>query len=88
MQRTPITGSTLFEGELDTDKVTDYVGNMIYENGELARILIDNDYYVNLDKKYYFYVKDHLGNNRVVTDKGGTAVQSNQYYPLWNAICQ
>jgi len=32
--------------------------------------------------KYYFYTKDHLGNNRVVTDKEGTAVQSNQYYPF------
>ena len=31
---------------------------------------------------YYFYVKDHEGNNRVVADVGGTAVQSTHYCPF------
>ncbi|MFV0546273.1 MAG: hypothetical protein ACK5ND_08820, partial [Bacteroides sp.] len=45
-------------------KTTDYVGNMIYENGSLKRILVDGGYIEN--DKYYYYIQDHLGNNRVV----------------------
>jgi len=32
--------------------------------------------------KYYFYVKDHLGNNRVVVDLERSVRQSTQYYPF------
>lgn len=59
---------------------TDYVGNMIYENGTLKRILVDGGYYEN--DEYYFYLKDHLGNNRVVAKQDGTVVQTNDYYPF------
>ncbi len=59
---------------------TDYVGNMIYENNSLKRILVDNGYYEN--GMYYFYVRDHLGNNRVVADQNGNIIQSTQYYPF------
>ncbi|GHV43887.1 hypothetical protein FACS1894180_4330 [Bacteroidia bacterium] len=31
--------------------------------------------------KYYFYIKDHLGNNRIVTDRDGNILQSTDYYP-------
>ena len=47
-----------------TEKRTDYVGNMIYENGSLKRILVDGGYIEN--GIYHFYLQDHLGNNRVV----------------------
>ena len=53
---------------------------MIYENGTLKRILTDGGYIEG--GAYYFYVKDHEGNNRVVADAGGTAVQSTHYYPF------
>ena len=62
-----------------TKKRTDYVGNMIYENGSLKRILVDGGYIEN--GIYYFYLQDHLGNNRVVAKSDGTVVQTNHYYP-------
>ena len=62
-----------------TDKRTDYVGNMIYENGSLKRILVDGGYIEN--GTYHFYLQDHLGNNRVVAKADGTVVQTNHYYP-------
>ncbi|WP_333698550.1 RHS repeat domain-containing protein [Bacteroides congonensis] len=58
---------------------TDYAGNMIYENGTLKRILVDGGY--NENGEYYFYLKDHLGNNRVVARQDGTVVETNDYYP-------
>ncbi len=60
-------------------KTTDYCGSLIYENGTLKRILIESGYIEN--GVYYFYLKDHLGNNRVVANASGTIVQSNHYYP-------
>ena len=62
-----------------TVKRTDYVGNMIYENGSLKRILIDGGYIEN--GIYHFYLQDHLGNNRVVAKSDGTVIQTNHYYP-------
>lgn len=62
-----------------TEKRTDYVGNMIYEKGSLKRILVDGGYIEN--GAYYFYIQDHLGNNRVVAKADGTLVQANHYYP-------
>ena len=62
-----------------TEKRTDYVGNMIYENGSLKRILVDGGYIEN--GVYHFYLQDHLGNNRVVAKSDGTVIQTNHYYP-------
>ncbi len=62
-----------------TTTTTGYVGNMIYENGTLKRTLVDGGYYEN--GEYYFYIQDHLGNNRVVAKQDGTVVQMNDYYP-------
>ena len=46
-----------------------------------SEILVDNGYIE--DNNYYFYVRDHLGNNRIVTDASGVeVVQSNEYYPF------
>ena len=53
---------------------------MIYENGLLKRILVDGGYIEN--GTYYFYLTDHLGNNRVIASAGGSIVQSNHYYPF------
>ncbi len=63
-----------------SSKNTDYVGNMIYENGSLKRILVSGGYIEG--GLYYFYLTDHLGNNRVVAKADGTVVQSNHYYPF------
>ena len=65
-----------------TATTTDYCGNVIYENGT-AKLLLTEAGYVDLtDNSHHFYIKDHLGNNRVVADANGTVEESNQYYPF------
>ncbi|MFV0545962.1 MAG: hypothetical protein ACK5ND_07150 [Bacteroides sp.] len=54
-------------------KTADHVGNMIYENGSLKRILVDGGYIEN--DKYYYYIQDHLGNNRVVAQAERTGMK-------------
>ena len=81
-QQTPLRGATLNEDELTEVRTIDYVSNKIYEDGVLSKILLGNGYYDTQDKKYYFYVQDHLGNNRIVADTEGSVVQSTEYYPF------
>jgi hypothetical protein len=75
-------GLEINEDKLTQTKTTDYVGNKIYEDGALKLILTDNGYLDYVENKYYFYVRDHLGNNRMVTDLNLQSVQSMQYYPF------
>jgi len=58
---------------------TDYVGNMIYENGALKEILLPEGYYQN--GTFYYYLKDHLGDNRVIINSSGAVVEKSHYYP-------
>lgn len=69
---------------------TDYCGNKVYENDTLRMSLFDGGY-VSYDVKadapssstsYHYYVKDHLGNNRVVLGENGETEQVNHYYPF------
>ncbi|MDR1763442.1 MAG: DUF6443 domain-containing protein, partial [Dysgonamonadaceae bacterium] len=60
----PVIGSAINTASLDNTKTTDYVGNFVYENGLLKRILTENGYYSN--GNYYFYVRNHLGSNVIV----------------------
>jgi hypothetical protein len=62
-----------------TKLTTDYVGNMIYENGALKEILLPEGYYQN--GVYYYYLKDHLGDNRLVINSSGTIMEKSHYYP-------
>jgi RHS repeat-associated protein len=72
--------STLPASSSDYTKLTtDYVGNMIYENGSLKEILLPEGYWQN--GVYYYYLKDHLGNNRVVINNSGAVVEKSHYYP-------
>ena len=66
---------------LEGDNVTtDYCGNVVYEN-EVPKILLTEVGYVFLtDSKYHYYLKDHLGNNRVVVAEHGNAEEVNDYY--------
>ena len=61
----------------------DYVGNRVYENGKLRQLLFDGGYvaFENGSPNYYFYIQDHLGNNRVVAHWKGAIEQVNHYYP-------
>lgn len=76
------TGSKLSVSKNDFNTVfrTDYVGNMIYENGVFKHLLVDGGYYQA--GAYYFYTQDHLGNNRIVANQNADVVQSTQYYPF------
>ncbi|GAB6010286.1 RHS repeat domain-containing protein [Dysgonomonas reticulitermitis] len=76
----PVIGSGITVNSLTMAKTTDYVGNIIYENNTLKRILIDGGYYEG--GVYYYYISDHLGNNRVVVNASGTVIQKNHYYPF------
>ena len=61
----------------------DYVGNFIYEKGQLKRYMFDDGYlklYTNTFTPRFF-IKDHLGNNRIVTDGSGNIQQNTNYYP-------
>jgi len=78
--KTPIIGSTVNTAALDKTKVTDYIGNKVYEQGVLKKILIDGGYIE--DGKYYFYQQDHLGNTRMVLSQDGSIVQREYYYPF------
>ena len=77
---TPVIGSAINTTALTNTKTTDYVGNKIYENGTLKRILIDGGYIEG--NVYHYYLTDHLGNNRVVVNASGTLAQKNHYYPF------
>ncbi|GAB6010288.1 RHS repeat domain-containing protein, partial [Dysgonomonas reticulitermitis] len=80
----PVIGSTINTAALTQSQTTDYVGNIIYENNALKRILVDGGY--NESGNYYFYINDHLGNNRIVTDAAASVVQSTQYYPFGSSF--
>ncbi|MCD8177595.1 MAG: RHS repeat-associated core domain-containing protein [Tannerellaceae bacterium] len=78
----PVIGSAINVSSLTQSKATDYIGNKIYEDGQLKRVLANGGYYDVMDKKYYFFLTDHQGNNRIVADQNGTVVQKNHYYPF------
>ena len=60
----------------------DYCGNVIYENG-VQKMLLTEEGYVDLSNStYYYYLKDHQGNNRVVLSSSGTVAETNHYYPF------
>jgi RHS repeat-associated protein len=79
MNYTPIFGSTSGDANLNIVKTTDYVGNRVYENGSLKRVLFDGGYIEG--GVFYYYITDHLGNVRIVANSSGTVIQRNHYYP-------
>ena len=79
------------EEEIPYTDVIDYCGNCIYENGTLRRIFVEGGY-ITFDSSnqpvYHFYLKDHLGNNRVVANASGQAEQVNHYYPYGGLMAE
>lgn len=68
---------------MDKDTLTtDYLGNAIFENGVLTKLLTRQGYITLSDKTYHYYIQDHQGNNRVVVDQSGTVEEENHYYPF------
>jgi RHS repeat-associated protein len=73
----------LSSGQIAYTSTTDYCGNVIYEDGILSKILTDEGYItLSGSTPTYHYLKDHLGNNRVVMAQSGTVEQINHYYPF------
>ena len=64
------------------DVVFDYIGNCIFRNDALQTVLIDGGYINAADGSYHFFVTDHLGNVRAVTDASGTIEKTFDYYPF------
>ena len=71
-------------------KNNQYCGNMLYENGTLKQILIDEGYitFNGSTPQYHFYLKDHLGNNRMVVNTSGIVEQVTHYYPFGGPFCE
>lgn len=68
----------------------EYCGNMIYEDGILKRILVDGGYvtFNGSTPVYHYFVKDHLGSNRVVVTDKGLVEQVNHYYPFGGLMAE
>ena len=62
---------------------TDYCGNVIYENGELSKILTPEGYITlsGMVPIYHYNLRDYQGNNRVIVKQDGSVEEVNHYYP-------
>ncbi len=58
---------------------TDYTGNAVWRDGRLSRLLVDGGYIEN--GEYRFFVTDHLGSVRGVSDSDGHLLFRTDYYP-------
>ncbi len=63
----------------NTTTTTDYDGSYIYQNDTLKMVLLPEGYWQK--GSYYYYLKDHLGSNRVVVQNNGAVVETSSYYP-------
>ncbi len=76
----PIIGSAVNESLLTMSRNVLYQGNHIWF--DTKEMWLNEIGYRRPDtSKFYFYVKDNQGNNRVVIDQNGQVVQRNDYYP-------
>ena len=67
-----------------------YCGNMIYKDDAFRQILFDGGYitFTGTRPMYHYYLKDHLGNNRVVVSSKGEVEQVNHYYPYGGIMAE
>ena len=61
---------------------TEYIGNLLYINNTPQKMLTEVGYMDLTDNTYYYYLKDHQGNNRVVINSSGAVQEVNHYYPF------
>lgn len=80
-----ISSGTSTGGISRLDSYRRYLDNMVYENDTLSKIIIPEGY-VSKEKNntfaYHYYIKDYLGNNRLVVTPIGKVEQVNHYYPF------
>ena len=77
---------TVFENYMFT--TTSYAGNLIYDITSPKMLLIEGGY-IDLSgdtPAYRFYVTDHQGNIRAVTDGTGTILRTNHYDPYGEEV--
>ena len=77
----------LAANQVSQTHTVDYCGNVIYENGSLSKVLTEEGYVTlsGTTPTFYYYLKDHQGNNRMVVRLNGTSwntEQVNHYYPF------
>lgn len=77
----------LAASQVSQTHTVDYCGNVIYENGSLSKVLTEEGYATlsGTIPTFYYYLKDHQGNNRMVTYWNGnkwSVEQVNHYYPF------
>ena len=77
----------LAANQVSQTHTVDYCGNVIYENGSLSKVLTEEGYVTlsGTTPTFYYHLKDHQGNNRMVVRLNGTSwntEQVNHYYPF------
>lgn len=77
----------LAANQVSQTHTVDYCGNVIYENGSLSKVLTEEGYATlgGTTPTFYYYLKNHQGNNRMVVRLNGTlwnTEQVNHYYPF------
>ena len=84
---TPASSSASAYARYRTEQTRHYCGDVEYVNDSVARVLTPVGY-VNARgnnaaslSDYRFYVRDYQGNNRVLTDYSGNAIERYDYYP-------
>ena len=75
-------------GHTDNRPRTDYVGNLIYDKTSLKKVLVPGGYVEvsGTSRLYRFFVSDHLGGNRLVTDASGAILQTTHYDPYGQSL--
>jgi RHS repeat-associated protein len=67
---------------------TDYCGNFVYVDDQLAYILTPEGRVVvdGTTFEYQYFLKDHLGNTRITFNENGSIIQEDSYYPFGMAM--
>ncbi|MDH6342443.1 RHS repeat-associated protein [Parabacteroides sp. PFB2-12] len=73
-------GSAINTSSLTQTETTDYVGNVEYVNNALKRVYVGTGYIEN--NVYHCYLKDYLGNTRMVATPTDSMYQWLSYYPF------
>ena len=65
----------LAANQVSQTHTVDYCGNVIYENGSLSKVLTEEGYVTlsGTTPTFYYHLKDHQGNNRMVVRLNGTS---------------
>ena len=75
---------------LYTSDTLSYCGNFIYRNDSLLRILNETGFAMPSNGTYalHYFIKDHLGNVRILADASGNVEQAIDYYPFGSLIAE